>query len=405
MVYNGQAAITIFFVLSGYVLSYKPYRLIHAREFEKFQASLTSMIFRRWWRLFLPVMALWVINVFLVEFNAFQWFAIYRIDNPKMPPGIIEEYLERGESFWGTAHNAYKDFFEFARATFWSWSGSGMLPKVDGHTWTLHTEFRSSCVLYLFLMGTARMQPDLRLAFMMLSSGSCLFWNEWAIGTFLAGSAIADLDLRMRRRRALVKLSGIRFSSEQSIGVLRTEKPASRVEALREWAVSFVEFQGDQLFWAVIFVWSLLFLSYPTVGADRVAFYSLLSYWHPYSSWDLFFWLAVGSIILVFTAGRFHILRRGLETRFSQYIGKTSFALYLVHGTVIKTLGHYVVINSWMHITGYSGWGYAAGIVLPFFLVVAPVTITVTDWFWRGIDIPTVTFGKWIESVCMDKTI
>lgn len=405
MVYNGQAAITIFFVLSGYVLSYKPYKLIHAREFQKLQGALTSTIFRRWSRLFLPVAALWVINIFLVEFNAFQWFAIYRIDNPGMPPGIIEEYLDRGDSLWGTAYNAYKDFFEFARATLWKWNGIGMLPKVDGHTWTLHVEFRSSCVLFLCLQGTSRMQPNLRLAFFMLSSATALFWDEWAIGTFLAGSAIADLDLRMRRRRGQSRSSPSEFSNGLSLGSLRGGHRSTKIMALKEWALSFVESQGDQLFWAVIFVWALLFLSFPTVGAERVAFYSLLSYWSPSAAWDLFFWLAVGGIVLVFVAGRLRILHRGLETPFSQYIGKTSFALYLVHGTVIKTLGHYVVINSWLHITGYSGWGYAMGIVLPFLLFIAPVTIVATDWFWRGVDIPTVRFGKWLESICVDQTL
>jgi len=249
------------------------------------------------------------------------------------------------------------------------------------------------------------MRPNLRLAFFMLSSATALFWDEWAIGTFLAGSAIADLDLRMRRRRARSIPSSNELSSDQYLGFLHGAKPSTRIADLRGWAISFVESQGDQLFWAVIFVWSLLFLSYPTVGADRVAFYSLLSYWHPYTSWDLFFWLSVGGIVLVFVAGRLRILQRGLETPFSQYIGKTSFALYLVHGTVIKTLGHYVVINSWLHITGYSGWGYAMGIVVPFFLFVAPVTIVATDWFWRGVDIPTVRLGKWLESICMDKTL
>jgi peptidoglycan/LPS O-acetylase OafA/YrhL len=248
MVYNGQAAITIFFVLSGYVLSYRPYKLIHAREFEKLQGALISTIFRRWSRLFLPVAALWDINVFLVEFNAFQWFAIYRIDNPNMPPGMIEEYPEREDSFWGTAHNAYKDFFESARSTLWNWSGIGMLPKVHGHTWTLHVEFRSSCVLFLFLHGTSKMQPNLRLAFFMLSSATALFWDEWAIGTFLAGSAIADIDLRMRRRRAHSTPSPNELSSDQYLGLLRATKPSMSMADLRDWAMSFIESQGDQLF-------------------------------------------------------------------------------------------------------------------------------------------------------------
>lgn len=403
MVYNGQAAIMIFFVLSGYVLSYKPLKFIYARDFEKLQSCLSSLIFRRWSRLFLPVAALWIINVFLVELGAFSWFDAYKVDNPKMPPGMIEEYLTRGDTFWGTAYNAYESYWDFVRYTLWNWTSSGNMPKVDGHTWTLHIEFRSSCILFLYLHGTSRMHPNLRLAFFMLSAVVSLAWDQWAIGTFLAGSAIADLDLRMRRRRA-IPASPI-APNLQPVGLLRVEKSSSRLARLRDFAVYLIETQGDQLLWAMIFVWALLFLSYPTVGADKVAFYSLLSYLHPYTSWDLFFWLAVGGIVLVFVSGRLRILQRGLETRFSQYIGKTSFALYLVHGTVIKTVGHFVVIQTWLHITGYSGWGYAMGIVLPFLLVVAPVTIVATDWFWRGVDIPTVTFGKWIESVVLDKTL
>lgn len=89
LMFNGQAAITVFFVLSGYVLSYKPLKLIHARDFEKLQGCLASSIFRRWWRLFLPVAALWTVNLFLVEFRAFSWFDAFRVDNPGMPPGII----------------------------------------------------------------------------------------------------------------------------------------------------------------------------------------------------------------------------------------------------------------------------------------------------------------------------
>jgi hypothetical protein len=89
LMFNGQAAICVFFVLSGYVLSYKPLKLIHAHDYEKLQGCLASSIFRRWWRLFLPVAALWTINLFLVEFGAFSWFDAFRVDNPGMPPGII----------------------------------------------------------------------------------------------------------------------------------------------------------------------------------------------------------------------------------------------------------------------------------------------------------------------------
>jgi peptidoglycan/LPS O-acetylase OafA/YrhL len=392
LIYNGQAAVTIFFVLSGYVLSYKPLKLIQSRDFEKLQSSLGSAIFRRWFRLFLPVAALWIINIFLVEFGAYSWFTKFHEKNPKMPPGIVEEYLPAGESFWGTVYNAYKSYFDFARGTLFSWTKNGILPNVDGHTWTLHVEFRSSCILFLFLHGCSKMRANLRLAFFLFSSAFCLYWDEWAIGTFLAGSAIADLDLRIRRRQQSSSSDQQGNDSDSSFALVPFSRISPRFRTL---------FRASQFRWGILFIFSLLILSYPAVGADKVFFYRTLSYYHPYSAWDLFFWEAVGAILIVYVVGRFRLAQRVLEWNVSQYMGKTSFALYLMHGTVIKTLGHWSVIHAWK-VTGYKGWGYAWGILLPI-LVVLPVTVVVSDWFWRGVDVPSVRLAKWIEGLVRDR--
>jgi hypothetical protein len=45
------------------------------------------------------------------------------------------------------------------------------------------------------------------------------------------------------------------------------------------------------------------------------------------------------------------------------------------------------------------------GIVLPLLLAVGPVTIIASDWFWRGIDKPSVKFGKWLENLVRDRNI
>jgi peptidoglycan/LPS O-acetylase OafA/YrhL len=242
------------------------------------------------------------------------------------------------------------------------------------------------------------MQPNLRLCFFLLSAAFCLYWDEWAIATFLVGSAIADLDLRMRRRQAHASSSTTEGSEFERLPV--AEK-TTKLSFLRNWLLS----RYDQFLWGLLFLAALFLLSYPTVGAPAVFFYSFLSVWRPPLAWDLFFWMSIGAMMLVFAAGRIHIVRRVLEWRFSQYIGKTSFALYLVHGTVIKSLGHFVVIQTWRHITGYHGWGYAMGIVLPLLLAVGPVTIIASDWFWRGIDKPSVKFGKWLENLVRDRNI
>ena len=40
---------------------------------------------------FLPVAALWIINVFLVEFRAYDWFDHFQKKHPGVPPGIRRE--------------------------------------------------------------------------------------------------------------------------------------------------------------------------------------------------------------------------------------------------------------------------------------------------------------------------
>jgi len=306
--------------------------------------------------------------------------------------------MTRGDSFWDTGYKAFESFFEYVRYTFFQWTNSGFMPQVDGHTWTLHVEFRSSCILYLFIHGTSSMVPNLRLSFFLLSTAFCLYCGEWAIATFLGGSAIADLDLRMRRRQVHTRSSPTEGTEFASLPI--TEK----IKGLSFWRHWFVS-QYDQLLWGLLFVAALLFLSFPTLGGGAVFFYSFLSRWSPPLAWDRFFWMSIGGMLLVFSAGRIRFVQRVLEWRFSQYIGKTSFALYLVHGTVIKSLGHFTVIQSWKHITGNKGWGYAMGIILPLFLAVGPVVIIASDWFWRGVDKPSVTFGRWLENLVRDRTI
>src|SRR5450432_2074326 len=52
---GGHFAVSVFFVISGYVLSAKPLMLIHAGEHIKLADNLASALFRRWLRLFIPV--------------------------------------------------------------------------------------------------------------------------------------------------------------------------------------------------------------------------------------------------------------------------------------------------------------------------------------------------------------
>ena len=53
---GGHYAVSTFFVISGYVLSTKPLSFIHAGEQAQLADNLASALFRRWLRLYIPLL-------------------------------------------------------------------------------------------------------------------------------------------------------------------------------------------------------------------------------------------------------------------------------------------------------------------------------------------------------------
>jgi peptidoglycan/LPS O-acetylase OafA/YrhL len=57
VIHSGRFMVAIFFVISGYVLSYRGLKLAREGKANKLLDSLGSSVFRRWLRLHLPVIA------------------------------------------------------------------------------------------------------------------------------------------------------------------------------------------------------------------------------------------------------------------------------------------------------------------------------------------------------------
>ena len=82
LLWYGKAAVFLFFVISGYVLSYKPLRLMRARSWLEFQKSISSSFLRRGMRLYLPCLIVSFVACWLTYFGFFdrsaQIYAHYR---------------------------------------------------------------------------------------------------------------------------------------------------------------------------------------------------------------------------------------------------------------------------------------------------------------------------------------
>ncbi|KAL8750633.1 MAG: hypothetical protein Q9184_006358 [Pyrenodesmia sp. 2 TL-2023] len=71
IIYSGSALVSIFFVISGYMLSTKPLRLAREQKTEGLLANLASSTFRRGPRLFIPCIVSTFITAMLAMMGAF----------------------------------------------------------------------------------------------------------------------------------------------------------------------------------------------------------------------------------------------------------------------------------------------------------------------------------------------
>ena len=79
-------------------------------------------------------------------------------------------------------------------------------------------------------------------------------------------------------------------------------------------------------------------------------------------------------------------------------MGRLGYAVYLVHELVIMTLGNRIREFGW-GIFGKEGMGYHVGFVLGLCIFVA-FCVWLADMFMRAVDVPAVSFARWLEGQC-----
>lgn len=158
------------------------------------------------------------------------------------------------------------------------------------------------------------------------------------------------------------------------------------------------------VFWAIVSIFSLYLMSQPDGRGDVtpgwIYLTSLIPKWWEAEQYR--YWQSVGAIVFIIAVGHSPRWQRFFNTGVVQYFGKISYAIYLMHGPAMHTMGYHW--EKWAYSwTGVEGYWYNAG----FFLGAAFCVPTVVWWadvFWRAVDIPTVKFAKWFESKCVYKS-
>ena len=131
----------------------------------------------------------------------------------------------------------------------------------------------------------------------------------------------------------------------------------------------------------------------------------------PQAVWDVkWFFLTWAAILTVASIPRLPLLKRFFETRLCQYLGRISFALYLVHGVVIWVLadrlyaavgfkkGGHTHIPQWVNkfplaMNGPMGFELAFWAVQ---LINIPATFYFAEVVTKLFDEPSVRFSNWL---------
>lgn len=361
---GGHYAVTVFFVISGYVLSTKPLSLIQAGEYGKLGDNLASAMFRRWLRLYIPVIA----TTFLYM-TSWHVFGIWTSAQHK---ANFREEL-------------YNWFVEFKNFSFVFTTSGDPWFTYNFHVWSIPVEFKGSVVIFTAVLAFSRCTRNMRLLCEVVLAWYFLYMADaWYCSLFTSGMLLADLDL-----------------------LAMSDNLPSFFSKLKPF---------KELIFYNLLVISVYFGGVPSVNADVERLraspgWYLLSFLKPQAVFDYkWFYLFWAATLLVAAIPRIPWLKAFFETRFNQHLGRLSYSFYLVHGPVLWIVGDRIYCAvGWAHeaqLLGLSEWvnifplskagplGLEFAFLLPH-IILLPLTLWVSEVVTRLIDEPSVKFAAW----------
>lgn len=411
--YQGPPMVCVFFVISGYALSLKPLKLARAAAAprsltsnpsptEAFSATMSSFVFRRFFRLFLPTAASTFLVVILLRIGAYDWTRDFA-HNKDFMRNVQETHPERLATTSAQLWDWARAMFAFVHV--WDWLPFGGSTAYDVHLWTIPVEFRCSLVLFLTIIGVARLRTAIRLLVLVLLALFCYRSDRWEMLLFYSGTVLAELDL-IRKAHSDPTTNAAAPPASASLPTVSPASPALLRPPTRD---NHGSTEGGRsrplrkLLWSAISILSLYLMSQPDFGSEDTPGWVYLTSQIPEWWADKYrYWQTIGAILFVAAVGRVPVWQRLFNTSPAQYLGRISYAIYLMHGPVLHTVGYAVEARSWEAVRAAKDGGearYLAGFMLGSLFIV-PIVVWAADVFWRAVDAPVVKFSKWLESVC-----
>jgi hypothetical protein len=125
--YQGPAAVCVFFVISGYALSYRPMKLIRSRSYSDLATTMSSLIFRRGIRLYLPTAISTLMIICLLRIGAYEWTRDFANDRTYMK-NVVEPHPDRMEDGYAQLRDWAWEMFKSLNVFTWD-AGAGRMGK------------------------------------------------------------------------------------------------------------------------------------------------------------------------------------------------------------------------------------------------------------------------------------
>jgi peptidoglycan/LPS O-acetylase OafA/YrhL len=386
ILFSGRPMVHIFFVISGFVLSVKPIKAIHAHDPEKVFVALSSSAFRRPIRLFGPCIA----STFLIMV-ATQCGYMYT-----PAPTFAEQ-------FWN-----WKDV-AFHQITWpWSWD-KDLRPGYDIHLWTIPIEYVHSMLLFMIILLLSRVRHVVRLSAVVGLILYFLSCGKWAAFEFTAGLFLAECHV----------IRGPHAKIWESSEILASYPPPKPWLGRVGWTILHI---------SIVATW-LFIGGWPNMDGNITPGirWFLAATPEPFASMDWLhpqkFWFGLSAAFAVWSIGELRPLRKLLEGPVPQYYGRISYAVYIMHGPVLDNTQRYVLGHPFLPAQGefdtaeYIQARPATGVrmfvgdetpvqrTVGWFMglcLLGPLVIWAADVFWRWVDNPIIALGRRVEMACLD---
>jgi peptidoglycan/LPS O-acetylase OafA/YrhL len=407
LLWSGIGMVNIFFFVSGYVLVGKSLRQIRSNEVSAAFSTISSAVFRRALRLYIPSMALIMMTAAMAHLHLFDAGSnFYRqthqgnIGPQEAPPPRLGSLLAQFYDGLKDCYRMLDNTVPWGKFNFPYESDDRARPagiSHDKHLWTIPVEFRCSMLIFMILISTARIRSNWRMLIHIAFAFNCLFSERFPETLFIAGMVFAEIDIvseRISMESNQEIPSGTQYSQSLSI-----EGKSGRKS---DWRLLPTNKRLGHMGGLVIFMLGLFLLSVPPQDAfGYVAYRPVLSLLPVYIEEKDDFVRVIGAIMTTWPVATSPIIAPLFCNPVAQYLGQISFALYLVHGAIIKSMWYWLQPSVNNFVSGVPVWEMPNGQFIRFwilgYMIVLPVVLWSADVFWRLIDQRSVSLARWVE--------